>query len=248
MTKLVQLSRYLNAFTFSSSALLVKPAVAIGSGVGGLAAGLLIGLAATYLLMRRSYKKKMFTERFVDMASHDSSHVTGYSQGLTSDFQHRTIPTTSTSGITPSTAVHSASSQYQVEPFVMPDDDGRSANQVTSSTMHEGQRHGTGHPVATPREATSSASQPPSHVYVLHHDSNIPPVTIFHKSGTEVVELPPRYLEGTSQGTSQSHDMLSDGREGRTDTNSRSDGCSDASHLLAPQPRQPTEAKKPPRS
>ena len=233
-------------FTFSSSVLLVKPAVTIGSGVGGLVAGLLIGLAATYLLMKRSYKKKMFTDRFVDMASvHDSSHVTGYPQGLTSDFQHRTIPTTSTSGFTPSAAVHPASSQYQVEPFVMPDEDGRSTNKVTSSTMHEG--HGTGHHVATPREAASSASQPPSHVYVLHHDSNIPPVTIFHKSGTEVVELPPRYLEGTSQGTSQS-DMLNDGREGRTDTTSRSDGCSDASHLLAPQPRQPTEAKKPPRS
>ena len=186
----------------------------------------------------------MFTDRFVEMpssSSHDSSHVTAYSH-LTSDVhQHRTAPTpTSTSGITPSAVVHrmrSASSQYQVEPFVMPDEDGRSPNKVrspTSPTMHEGQRHGG--TVTTPRsEVASSPSHPSSHVYVLHHDSNIPPVTIFHENGTEVVELPPRYLEGTSQSE-------------MTDTNhSRCDASSDNSHPLAPQPRRPTRARKPPR-
>lgn len=235
-------------FTFSSSAL-VKPVVAIGSGVGGLVVGLLIGLAATYLLMRWSYKKKILTDRFVDMASsHGSPHATAYSH-LTPDFQYRAIPTTSTSGITPSAAVHrmgSGSLQYHVEPFVMPDEDGRLPNEVRSPTMREGQHHGTGHPVATPPEAVSPAPQTPSHVYVLHHDSNIPPVTIFHENGTEIVELPPRYLQGS---TSQS-DMVSEGREGRTDTNSRSDGSrTDASQPLAlHQPRQPTQARKPPRS
>jgi len=183
----------------------------------------------------------MLADRFVDLvSSHGSPSVTTHAN-LPQDFHYRAIPTTSTSGINPSTytptspshRIGSDSLQYHVEPFVMPDEDGRLVNEVRS----------TSHSVTMPPEPIPSPSAPQqqSHVYVLHHDSNIPPVTIFHESGTEIVELPPRYLRDTSQ-----NDMLS---EGQTRTDSRSEGSrTDASQSLAlHQPRQPTSVGKSPR-
>lgn len=128
----------------------------------------------------------------------------------------------------------SGSVQYHVEPFVMPDEDGRLVNEVRSID-----RPATISPEPAP---STSTPQQQSHVYVLHHDSNIPPVTIFHESGTEIVELPPRYLHNTSQ-----NDLLS---EGQTRTETRSDGSrTEASQSLAlHQPRQPTQVGKSPRS
>ena len=218
----------------------VQPVVAIGAGVGGLVAGLLIGLAATYLFITQSYKKKMLGDRFVDVASsHGSPDATTYAH-LPQDFHYRVIPTTSTSGnpthtsSSPSGVVQQMGSggslQYHVEPFVMPGEDGRLVN----ATRPTGQLPET---VSSP-----TAPQQQSHVYVLHHDSNIPPVTIFHESGTEIVELPPRYPPNGSQS-----DVLS---EGQTRTDSRSDGSrTEASQSLAlHQPRQPTQVRKPLRS
>ncbi|KAF8807676.1 hypothetical protein BYT27DRAFT_7189763 [Phlegmacium glaucopus] len=234
----------------SSPSGLVQPAVVVGSGVGGLVIGLLIGLAATYMLMRRSYKKKLLTDRFVDLAS-GSPHATGYAH-LPHDFQYRSIPTTSTSGINRPTSTPSAiarrmgsgSLQYHIEPFVMPGEDGRLANEARSPTTFEGQHHGTGRPVIMPPEPAVSPppQQQQSHVYVLHHDSNIPPVTIFHETGTEIVELPPRYPHNTSQS-----DVLS---EDRSRTDSRSDGSrTDPSQsLILGQPRKPARIGKSPRS
>ncbi|KAF8973517.1 hypothetical protein BDZ97DRAFT_374532 [Flammula alnicola] len=56
-------------------------------------------------------------------------------------------------------------------------------------------------------------------VYVLHHDSNASPVTILHQNGTEIVELPPRYLvsspsesEAPSEGFSRRADRASGNR------------------------------------
>lgn len=213
--------------------------------------GLLIGLAVTYLLMRRSYKKKILTDRFVAL-SHDSPQATAYAH-LPHDFQYRSIPTTSTSGISPpthtttspSTVMHrmgSGSLQYHIEPFVMADEDGRLANEARSPKTYDGTRR-----LATmPPEPVSPApqQQQQSQVYVLHHDSNTPPVTIFHGSGTEIVELPPRYPHNASQSASQS-DMLS---EGRNRTDSRSDGSRTDGSQLLDQPRKPMRVGKPPRS
>lgn len=204
---------------------LVQPAIAIGAGAGGLVLGLLTGLAATYLLMRQSYKKKMLADRFVDLASpHSPPHA----------FRYSAIPTISTSGTSPPAhTTHSlVRSEYHVEPFVMPGEDGR---------LHPS-KFGTG-PVTIPPEPVSPAPAPQqqSHVYVLHHDSNIPPVTIFHESGTEIVELPPRYPRSASQS-----DVLSESGQSRTDN--RSGGSrTDTSQSLT-QPRQPTQARKSPRS
>jgi hypothetical protein len=197
-------------FTFSSSGL-VQSSIAIGAGVGGLVVGLLFGLVAAFLLIRRYYKKKMQT----DLAS---------LHGSPRDFRYRSIPTSGIShrNLTPETSsggfhrLRPGSLQYHVEPFVMPDENG---NLVADETSPE--------PVPF-----SAAPQQQSHVYVLHHDSNIPPVTIFHEGGTEIVELPPRYLRSTPQS-----DMLS---EGRTRSDSRSDGsrAGNSQPLTIHEPRQ----------
>lgn len=42
-------------------------------------------------------------------------------------------------------------------------------------------------------ERDEESSPPSNQVYVLHHDSNMAPVTIIHQEGTNVVELPPIY-------------------------------------------------------
>lgn len=239
MPKLAQ-SQCLIHFTFSSG--LVQPAIAIGAGVGGLVVGSLIGVAVAFLFIRRFYEKKMKA----DLASlHGSPGVTTYAT-LPRDFQYRSIPT---SGVSHPTHTSQSSSvglnqlrpgslQYHIEPFVMPDENGRLAlaNEARS----------TGHTVTTLPEPVSSppAAAPQSHVYVLHHDSNVPPVTIYHESGTEIVELPPRYLRNTSQ-----TDMLSEGQT-RTDLSSRSDGSRTGSTqpLAIHEPRQLTHLGKSARS
>jgi hypothetical protein len=210
VTKSIQ-SQCLIQFTFSSSGF-VQPAVAVGAGVGGLVIGSLIGVAIAFLFIRRHYDKKMQA----DLASlHGSPGVTEYAT-LPRDFQYRSIPTSGTSR--PSHAsepsigglnrLRPGSLQYHIEPFVMPDENGRLPDEARS----------TGNTVTTPTRPVTSPTVPQQQgqVYVLHHDSNVPPVTIFHESGTEIVELPPRYLRNTSQS-----DMLS---EGQTRTDTRSDG------------------------
>ena len=217
---------------------LVEPAVAIGAGVGGLVIGSLIGVAIAFLLIRRYYEKKMQAD--LASSSHGSPGVTTYST-LPQDFQYRSIPTSGKSHPTHASGssgglnqLRPGSVQYHIEPFVMPDENGRLADEVRS----------TGHTVTTPHDPVSSPStaapQQQSHVYVLHHDSNVPPVTIYHESGTEIVELPPRYPRDTSQS-----DMLSDGQT-RTDLSSRSDGSRTGSSqpLAIHEPRQPAQLGK----
>jgi hypothetical protein len=218
---------------FFSSSGLVQPAVAAGAGVGGLVIGSLIGVAIAFLFIRRHYQTKMQA----DLASlHGSPGVTGYAS-LPRDFQYRSIPT---SGIShPSRASEPSmgglnrlrpdSLQYHIEPFVMPDENGRLADESTGNTVTTPTR-----PVTSP----TTAPQQQGHVYVLHHDSNVPPVTIFHENGTEIVELPPRYLRNTSQS-----DMLS---EGQTRTDTRSDGSRSGSSqpLAIHESRQPGHVGK----
>ena len=234
MTKSVQ-SQCLIQFTFSPSGL-VQPAVAVGAGVGGLVIGVLIGLAGAFLLMRRHYRKKM---RAGLTSLHGSPSGTAYAE-LSRDFHYRAVPTTGTSHPTHASESSSGglnrlgtgSMQYHVEPFVMPDEIGRLP--ITDEARS----------IVTPPEPVfpAAAPQQQSHVYVLHHDSNIPPVTIYHESGTEIVELPPRYPQNASQS-----DVLS---EGQTRTDTRSDGSrTDYSQPLAiHEPRQLVQLGKSGRS
>ena len=158
-----------------------------------------------------------------------SPSVTTYAE-LPRDFHYRAIPTSGTSHPTHASEssgglnqLRPGSMQYHVEPFVMPDENGRLAlADEARSTV-----------TTSPEPVTSvAAPQQQSHVYVLHHDSNIPPVTIFHENGTEIVELPPRYPVNTS-----GSDMLSEGQT-RTDTRSEGSRTDNSQPLAIHEPRQ----------
>jgi len=237
----------------SSSSVTVKLPVVVGTGVGGLGLGLLLGILGTYILLKRHFKKKLHSDRFVDLASsaHGTPHTLMFDHS-TGPTQYRPVPTASSSGgvshsvlaSNPSSLMHrmgQGTMQYQVEPFSMPDEEGRRGNDAVSPTSYgpnTGGRH-----VSTHESVVHGSNAPQSQVYVLHHDSNVPPVTIYHQDGTQIVELPPRYPPFSS---SQS-EVPSDGRSG---SDSRSDGTrTEATEpLMLHQSRQPGQIKKPPRS
>lgn len=132
------------------------------------------------------------------------------------------------------------STPYQVEPFSMPDEEGRRV------AGDDGRR--IPYAPSMPARATSTHESVPrgaaqSQVYVLHHDSQQPPVTIFHQDGTQIVELPPRYPP-----FSPSHSETVS--EGRSASDSRSDGArTDGTEaLILHQARQPNQPRKLPRS
>ncbi|KDR85291.1 hypothetical protein GALMADRAFT_234070 [Galerina marginata CBS 339.88] len=224
--------------------------VVVGTGVGGLAVGLFFGILVAYIFLKQHFKKKMQANRFIDSAP-GTPHALMFDQAP-GPAQYRPVPTASSSGgISHSVLASNPSSmqrmgqvtmQYEVEPFSMPDEEGRrAANDVVSPTSYG---HGpTGRVVSTHESAPHAPTTPPNQVYVVHHDSQVPPVTIYHRDGTQIVELPPRYPPYSS---SQS-EALSEGRSG---SDSRSDGgrTEVMDPLVLHQPRQPAQAKKPPRS
>ena len=115
--------------------------------------------------------------------------------------------------------------QYHVEPLRMPSEDGRrrfaapehdsrTSSVVVTHADHLSPQSYTGHQQNPPPPPSNQGA-----VYVLHHDSHAPPVTIFHEQGQQIVELPPMYPDNrqlspppTSPGRSTSHASL------RTDT------------------------------
>jgi len=180
----------------------------------------------------------MKSERFVDMSS-----TPGTPQALIFDRspgpgQYRPVPTASSSGgISHSALASNPSSmqnrlgsglQYQVEPFTMPDEQGRLEDEVVPPTQ--------GRIIST----HESIQAPQNQVYVVHHDSQVPPVIIYHQDGTQIVELPPRYPPYSS---SQS-EVVSESRSG---SDSRSDGTrTEATVPLGlHQLRQPAQIRKP---
>lgn len=181
----------------------IQPYIAIVSGGGGLLLGLLAGILIAWLFLWKSKKTKL------DLLA--NSPTFGDPVVIPGQYplhdQYAPIPTTSSSGLSTS-LLHG----YQVEPFRFPDEDGRVHSGITSQSHASGHTpslSATQHRLTYEREPSSpTAMQPqhtalqqshdmtpsrPSQVYVVHHDSQTPPVTIYHQQGTEVVELPPRY-------------------------------------------------------
>ncbi|PFH54750.1 hypothetical protein AMATHDRAFT_72516 [Amanita thiersii Skay4041] len=182
----------------------VSPGIAIGAGVGGLAVGLFVGLVSSYLFLRR--RRKGYREPLLQFSSRSNSpaaHATFDNPTTGMNSQYAVVPTAqSHASSNPSSGIGSTHllqqlsqgpAHYQIEPFVMPvTEDGR-LESVNS------------HPVSPVRplsEAPTSSGgeqvSPPSQVYVVHHDGGRPPVTVYHQDGTQVIELPPVYDEGTS--------------------------------------------------
>ena len=68
-----------------------------------------------------------------------------------------------------------------------------------------------------PRRALTPESRSGSQVFVVHHDGGRPPVTVYAADGTEIVELPPRYIDsGSSAGPSSDPSVPSDTRSETT--------------------------------
>ncbi|PPQ63722.1 hypothetical protein CVT24_004302 [Panaeolus cyanescens] len=225
----------------------VKPGIAIGSGIGGLVVGLAFGFLGMYLILSRRYKEKLNADRFVHLPSGAPGSPTQIGFDYPSGSSHyRPVPTSSPGVLTlnshPSSIgaqLQRQSSNYQVEPFLMPDEQGRMAERQHAAAHSPTSHPGPAPSVANESHSTAGAS-PPSQLYVLHHDSQMPPVTIFHQSGTQIVELPPRYPPGES--SRPDADLLSPS-EGISDV-SRTET---AAPLSLHQPRQPGQIRKLPR-
>jgi hypothetical protein len=102
------------------------------------------------------------------------------------------------------------SANYQIEPFIMPTEDGRLPIPRQNSSVRDSNPQPT-----SPRESASN------HVYVVHHDGGRAPVSVYHQDGTEIVELPPRYV-GSNAGSDVRSEGLSSGSDGRSDVRSES--------------------------
>ncbi|EPQ61020.1 hypothetical protein GLOTRDRAFT_69162 [Gloeophyllum trabeum ATCC 11539] len=201
----------------------VAPGVAIGSGIGGLAFGLLLGGLGAFLFLRRrgsSYSDRILGHRknssdLDDGLPHmpaDHYSAIPSSEPLQASTSTRGAPRTMSSSRTLGhTSLGSLpSNQYHIEPFIMP-------NEVLQP------------PAAPPlesRPSTASGSRVPSdsqnsrgvpNVYVVHHDGGRPPVTVFTDDGTQVIELPPQYIDERSDGRSEgrSDRRSGGGSEGR---------------------------------
>ena len=188
--------------------------------------------------MRRNSKRRSLSARFVD--SDNSLQIPN------------NLPISSSSGLVPRTSV---TSRYQVEAFQMPNEDGRlpASRPESAYAPSVGPQRLTDEPGSPPgssrhlptRTPTTSTSPSRSHqVYVVHHDSHVPPVTIYHQDGTQIVELPPRYpptalssldeqVEGTSASASESKSDMSGRRDIR-------------GGLSLHEARQPNSIQKPP--
>ncbi|SJL09039.1 uncharacterized protein ARMOST_12415 [Armillaria ostoyae] len=182
---------------------------AVGVGIGGIVVGLLAGALAAFFFLRRRLHKDY---------PPSSSSLDNFGQIAS----YRPAPTTS--------PVHHHSplqnDSYQVEPFTM-------GGEVRNHELR------TSPSTTTEFGMTSSASPPPSsrqagQVYVVHHDGGRAPITVYHEDGTQVVELPPRYADGSDPSPSDARS--------RSDVGSGSDGVLSSSDGLGSalnQPRQP---------
>lgn len=182
----------------------------MGVGIGGLVVGLLAGgLAAFFFLRRRSHK---------DYPSPSSSldNIASYRPAATtSPVQH-----------------HSPlqNDSYQIEPF-------RMGGEVRSHELRTA-------PSTTEFGVASSTSSPPStrqagQVYVVHHDGGRAPITVYHEDGAQVVELPPRYADGSDPSPSDARS--------RSDVGSGSDGVLSGSDGLGSAVNQPRQPRSTPR-
>jgi len=209
----------------------VKIPVVIGTSIGSLAFGLLAGILTAYIFMKRQFKQKMESGRFVPLPT----PVPGSPDRMIIDSgprrsHYRSVPTSSSlsqsnTGSSLLYRLGQDSSQYQVEPFIIPDEESQTTNMLDSPRIHV---RGT-----SIQESVRQASN--QSVYVLHHDSQGPPVTIYHQSGTQIVELPPRYPPFSSQS------------EDFRDAQDLPTGTASEPLVLAP-PRQPGQIRKNPRA
>jgi hypothetical protein len=194
----------------------LSTAATVGVGVGGLAVGALAGMAAIFFFYRHrrnQARKGLSSPSYVPALSSPSQDPWG------SSASHRPEP--SNASATMSTHL-SGNERYHIEPFVLPHVDSsgsdyrRSEPRTPTSPDEDrmqqfptsSKRSRSPGRSVRPRDSdhslrrTSHSNAPGGQVYVVHHDGGRAPVTVYHQDGTEVVELPPRYLEGVASGSS----------------------------------------------
>ena len=112
--------------------------------------------------------------------------------------------------------------EYLVEPFAMPSTTSSDPSVPLLPSGHVPSPSVTSPTTPAPADAvsTSGMSDPAdgrrTNVYVVHHDGGRAPVTVYTQEGADVVELPPRYPEGSSSASPP-------GSEASRETNRRRD-------------------------
>jgi hypothetical protein len=156
----------------------------VGAAVGGIVVGLVVG-AAGLLVFRQRRRSRRAKEH--PQPRKDSPEL---GMGVPRDVQ----------AITSGGNLGPGGLEYIVEPFSIP---GSSPSDPSVPLLPAGSAS----PPSSPPDALSaSGSSNPSsgsrggrqNVYVVHHDGGRAPVTVYTQEGAEVVELPPRYADGSS--------------------------------------------------
>ncbi|THH12881.1 hypothetical protein EW146_g7286 [Bondarzewia mesenterica] len=192
-----------------SSGSSVSPSIAIGSGIGGLVLGLILGAVAALLFYRRRTRRRGFstyahpsTSSNILNTRYDDEPISTSSALDPDPHSHLSAPSTqdATGGSRRTATSGTVSSlgrvsNYHIEPFVLPSED--PASHARSSSIHDPSSPLLAANHVPPASAADTHLPQPSgsHVYVVHHDGGRPPVTVYTENGTEVVELPPRYVD-----------------------------------------------------
>ncbi|KAI0344151.1 hypothetical protein BDW22DRAFT_1427790 [Trametopsis cervina] len=197
--------------------------IAAVSAVAGLIAGLILGLLGMLCFFR--WQRRRRPER-------SSLHRKSSSMSITTPvLSHSHEPFTDhPERIQHQRGGHDG--PYQIEPFVMPEREfgvrspSRQApdHSSGSGTLYDTGGHSRSEQPSQDHSRNLSSPQPsaslgptsdivpprpleerrtPSQVFVVHHDAGRPPVTVYTADGTEVVELPPQYVD-SGRGTSGS--------------------------------------------
>jgi len=238
----------------------VTAATAIGSGIGGLVAGLAIGVGAAFFFRSPRQHQQQIDEPLL-LSSQSSRYHAVPSRPLSGHLMGSLGSTSSNIEMLNRSGRNS--DHYFIEPFILPEEDSSQRRQPSSSpsAQDDSHRRRLSSPPSTqrrqlssptsmqgshPLEQTLSPVQSPhgsGHVYVVHHDGGRAPVTIYHEDGTEVVELPPRYIVG---------DPMDDNHPSSQDTQNDAIGGGGTgplttSTLLLDPPRIPQRTRKTPR-
>ncbi|KZT23796.1 hypothetical protein NEOLEDRAFT_1179788 [Neolentinus lepideus HHB14362 ss-1] len=185
----------------------VASGVAIGSGIGGLALGCLLGALGAFLLTQRTGSSR--SNRILAYRKNTSDLDDGLPHGPADTDRYSALPSSepfASTSTRPDMARTVASSgtiatlsslppdQYHVEPFIMPNE---TPQPVTPSEARDSVASGSRVPSDGLSQPSPGGGRP--NVYVVHHDAGRPPVTVYADDGTQIVELPPQYMDDRSE-------------------------------------------------
>ncbi|KAI0320439.1 hypothetical protein OF83DRAFT_1169305 [Amylostereum chailletii] len=179
----------------------VSPAAAIGSGIGGLVLGALIGVIGL-LLFRLKFGGLRYKRAAKDILSPKSSYdINPLAYHDPSDIGMPPMGSPDSPDAFSGSSRANASQHnqaYHIEPFTLsgrepsstaPGVGALSSDPSATSSTQSNSPHDVPHPPSHPLTASESR------VYVVHHDGGGAPVTVYTDNGAEVVELPPNYAD-----------------------------------------------------